>query len=234
MKKLLTVLLISSSLFTWSQNCTVLMESIKGTYEGDCKKNKADGKGTATGEDSYTGEFKAGLPDGVGKYTWKNGDWYEGRWKKGLREGEGTMHYAGKTTKDGVLTGFWKKDKYAGKYEKPYIVHNKTPDVTRTDVTIDRETAFNEITFSIETTSGGAKIGVTSLTVIPKVTITDITIISGQYMNKTDNNNLPKTYISTLKDVQFPFRARITMGADMIDMEFLEKGSYKVELRINK
>lgn len=234
MKLLLFVLFPFFSVFAYSQNCTVLMESLKGTYEGDCKKNKADGKGTANGEDTYIGEFKSGYPDGKGKYVWKNGDWYEGEWKKGIREGQGSMHYISVKTKDSLVSGFWKKDKYIGKYEKPYIVHNKTPDVTRTDVTVNRETSLNEIVFSIETVSGGAPIGVTSGTIIPKVTITDINLVSGQYMNKIDNNNLPKTFISTLKDVQFPFRARITMGTDLLEIEFFEKGTYKVEIKILK
>jgi len=234
MKALFLFLLICLSFVSFSQLCTVQVDALKGTYEGDCKKNKADGKGTAAGEDTYTGEFKNGYPDGNGKYTWKNGDWYEGEWKKGVREGQGSMHYVNMKTRDSLVTGFWKKDKYVGKYEKPYIVHSKTPDITRTDVTLNRETVLNEITFSIESVSGGAPIGVTSGTIIPKITITDITIVSGQYMNKIDNNNLPKTFISTLKDVQFPFRARISLGSDQLDIEFFEKGTYKIEIKILK
>jgi hypothetical protein len=230
MKLLFIVFVVIFSGIAYSQNCAVLLEPLKGTYEGDCKKNKADGKGTAAGEDTYTGEFKAGLPDGFGKYVWKNGDWYEGQWKKGLREGQGKMFYADKKDKDSLQTGFWKKDKYIGKYEKPWIIHNKTPDVSRVDVTHSGQTALNEIVLSIESTSGGA----TTLTSIPKITITDITILSGQYMNRVDNKNLPKTFIATLKDVRFPFRARFSMGSDLLEMEFLENGTYKVELRINK
>lgn len=234
MKVLFLVLLISVSILSFSQSCAISIEALKGTYEGDCKKNKADGKGTASGEDTYTGEFKSGYPEGTGKYTWKNGDWYDGEWKKGVREGEGAMHYINVKTSDSLVSGFWKKDKYIGKYEKPYKVHNKTPDITRTDVTVNRETSLNEIVFSIETVSGGAPIGVTSGTIIPKITITDITIINGQYMNKIDNNNLMKTFISTLKDVQFPFRARFSMGSDLLDIEFFEKGIYKVEIKMLK
>ena len=59
-------------------------------------------------------------------------------------------------------------------------------------------------------------------------------IVSGQYLNKVDNDNMPRTFMSTLKSVQFPFRARITMGTDILDIEFLEKGSYEVEIKILK
>lgn len=41
----------------------------------------ANGTGTATGTDSYTGQFKNGYPDGKGKYTWKNGE-YKGKFEK--------------------------------------------------------------------------------------------------------------------------------------------------------
>lgn len=215
-----------------AQNCTVVPDALKGTYDGDCKKDKADGNGTAAGEDSYTGEFKSGYPDGKGKYTWKNGDWYDGQWKKGQREGQGSMHYLITGGKDSAITGFWKKDKYFGQYEKPYIIHSKTPDITRADVTLSKGSIATEIKFSIESIRGG--FSGSGVDVVPKITITNMDIVSGQYLNKIDNDNLPKTFMSTLKDVLFPFRARITMGTDVLDIEFLEKGSYTVEIKILK
>ena len=231
MKKFCFLLALIWGSYSYSQNCTVIPEALKGTYEGDCKKDKADGSGTATGQDTYTGQFKSGYPDGKGKYTWKSGEWFEGLWKKGLREGQGTMHYM--TTKgDSAVIGFWKKDKYIGRYEKPYVVHSKTPDITTVDVNLSKGSLNTEIRFSIESVRGGFT--GSGVDVIPKITITSIDIISGQYLNKTDNDNLPKTFISTLKDVQFPFRARIAMGSDILDIEFLEKGSYTVEIKILK
>ena len=206
-----------------SQNCTVVPDALKGTYQGDCKKDKADGNGTATGQDSYTGEFKNGYPDGKGKYNWKNGDWYDGQWKKGQREGQGAMHFLS-TGKDSTVNGFWKKDKYFGLYEKPYIIHSKTPDITTADVELSKGNS-NDIEFSITSIRGGME---------GKISITNMDIISGQYLNKIDNDNLPKTSMSTLKGVLFPFRARITMGSDVLDIEFLEKGSYAVEIKILK
>ena len=46
------------SFTAYSQTCEVDKESLKGTYTGDCKKNKAHGKGKAVGMDTYEGEFK--------------------------------------------------------------------------------------------------------------------------------------------------------------------------------
>ncbi len=229
---IISIVFVFASSVMNAQSCGVNVEALKGTYEGDCKKNKADGNGIAKGEDSYTGEFKSGYPDGKGKYTWKNGDWYDGEWKKGVREGQGSMHYVAVKTSDSLVSGFWKKDKYVGKHEKPYQVHSKTPDLNRVDITHNSQTSLNEITFNIESIRGGFTGSVAD--VIQKIQITAIDILSGQYMNKIDNNNLPKTFISTLKDVQFPFRARISMGSDLLDIEFFEKGNYTVEIKILK
>lgn len=111
--------------------CKVIMKSITGYYEGDCKKGKADGFGKAIGIDSYKGEFSKGLPDGKGIYTWSNGDVFEGNFKKGLKEGDGKLTYKSDQIADSMLIGFWKNDKYYGHYEYPYKVLAKTSPVNR-------------------------------------------------------------------------------------------------------
>ena len=69
--------------------CEVKLDEIKGTYEGGCKKGKAEGSGKAVGTDTYEGEFKKGLPHGEGTYTWANGNVFRGLFKKGKKEGKG-------------------------------------------------------------------------------------------------------------------------------------------------
>lgn len=208
----------------------MLIETLAGSYEGDCKKNKADGKGKAIGEDTYSGDFKSGYPDGKGKYIWKNGDWYEGEWKKGIREGKGTMHLISRESKDSVLDGYWKKDKFIGKYENPYIIHSKTADLVQ--ISIKKEKSLNrDITFTMESTRGGAMaIG----RQIPKPAITNIDVVTGLYINQFDQTNMPKTNSSTLRGVQFPFRVRISIGSELLEIEFLEEGKYQVDIRINQ
>ena len=85
------IALLFLSLTAYSQNCEVDIESLKGTYAGDCKKNKAHGKGKAVGIDTYEGDFKNGVPDGNGIYTWNNKNVFEGKYLKGPREGKGKM-----------------------------------------------------------------------------------------------------------------------------------------------
>ena len=230
MKGLVLIFFLSASFITYAQTSSVMMESLKGTYEGECKKNKAEGKGIAAGEDSYTGEFKNGYPDGTGKYVWKNGDWYEGNWRKGLREGKGVMHLISEKSKDSVLAGFWKKDKYVGMFEKPYIIHNKTADIVKVDVTFEKS-RLKDIIITLESTRGGAMaIG----NQIPKPTITNMDVMSGLFINQLDQSNMPKTNSTTLRGVEFPFRVRISIGSELIDIEFLEEGKYTVDIKINQ
>src|ERR1700712_4901624 len=101
--------------------CSVALDSLKGTYEGECKNGKAEGFGKATGADNYEGTFKNGLPEGTGTYKWQNGDWYTGTWKKGLMDGKG--EYYSKVL-NSRKHGFWKKNIYKGEYEKPYELFN--------------------------------------------------------------------------------------------------------------
>jgi len=111
----------------YSQNiCKVLKPGIDSTYTGGCKQGLADGHGVASGSDHYTGEFKKGLPNGIGTYTWHTGEKYEGEWEKGLRDGTGT--FTGKHDgRDSVITGIWESDKYIGeKSIPPYIIEYRS------------------------------------------------------------------------------------------------------------
>ena len=135
MKTVLSVVMIVTGTLLYAQDkgdCEVRLESLKGKYEGDCKKGLADGMGKATGIDTYEGEFRKGLPDGKGTYTWSNGDVFEGTFKKGLKEGDGKLTYnRSRIGDDSIRTGFWKKDVYLGLYEHPYKVLGKTSPVNR-------------------------------------------------------------------------------------------------------
>lgn len=101
-------------------NCEVLLESIAGNYDGDCKKKLAEGSGTARGTDTYVGEFKKGLPDGQGRYIWKNGNYYSGDFVKGLRDGYGELTIKREGKKDSLVIGYWVRDNFIGASNAPY------------------------------------------------------------------------------------------------------------------
>lgn len=107
------------------EECEVLMETLALEYDGECKKGFAHGQGKALGSHSYEGSFKKGWPDGTGVYTWANGNVYKGEFKGGLKDGKGEMLIRRMGRPDSVVTGFWEKDKYIGKYRTSYSVGSK-------------------------------------------------------------------------------------------------------------
>jgi hypothetical protein len=119
MKKISLTFILLASIIQYSvsqqqdSSCIVLMTEISGIYNGDCRNGLAHGKGTAIGEDKYEGRFINGLPDGKGKYTYKNGNEYNGYWKNGLKNGKGNFTYSLNGVQT-VLKGYWLDDEYKG------------------------------------------------------------------------------------------------------------------------
>jgi hypothetical protein len=236
MKKLTTILTIAGLLgFTnvyAQEDCQVLLPEIAGTYKGDCKKGKAEGQGTAKGTDEYTGQFKAGYPDGKGIYTWKNGDVFDGIWLKGKREGEGRMTIKREGKTDSVVTGFWKKDKYAGAFSRPFIIHNRTNHIVRLDVRKVKG-ASNSIQIELSSTSSGIP-RLDGGGVSPKPEITEILVAEGIYGQIQHVSSTAKGSIKKLIEVRFPFRAKIRMGTQEVDLEFREAGSWNTIIGLNE
>ncbi|MBK9391565.1 MAG: hypothetical protein IPN68_15790 [Bacteroidetes bacterium] len=134
MKKIILFAIIFISGYTLSaqvSECKVLLPRLSGTYEGECRKDLAHGKGLAQGIDRYEGEFRKGYPDGRGTYRWADGTFFEGYWKQGLREGSGRMIYSA----DSIITGYWKADKYSGKQDLKQYEILQTRYIARTSFT---------------------------------------------------------------------------------------------------
>lgn len=101
----------------------VLVKAISKKYEGEVKKGLAHGEGKAWGEsDFYSGKFKKGYPHGEGVYTWGNGNVYKGEFSKGKMSGQGELFIKREIGIDSLLVGFFKDNKYIGKYKEPYKV----------------------------------------------------------------------------------------------------------------
>ena len=212
------------------ETCKVMMPSLEGQYEGDCKKGKAHGSGKAEGTDQYLGEFKDGLPHGKGVYRWKNGDFYEGEWQNGKKSGDGGMAYKRNGKADSVVTGFWKNNTYVGKYEKPFKVYSRTLQITKSDVKFEGA-AVKEITILISNTTGNMPTlggGVT-----PKATLGAIVMSKGAYVRMVSRYANNKQTAYKLEGVNFPFRARFRIGNQEADVEFLEDGKYTLDIALN-
>jgi len=224
------IALLLLSFTTYSQTCEVDKESLKGTYTGDCKKNKAHGKGKAIGIDTYEGEFKNGIPDGEGTYTWSNKNVFEGRFLKGLREGKGKMTMKTAGAQDSVVEGFWKKDAYIGKYEKPWIVHGKTGSVTNVEVQYISD-PLARIKIVVTNTTGREQ---TTFGVTPPMKVDNVQVLKGHYERQTSLESHLKSSETTLIEVIFPFRVKLNIGTEEVELEFFESGSYTVNISINK
>jgi hypothetical protein len=226
----LSAFILFSAIYSTAQECVVDKEELKGTYAGDCKKGKANGKGKASGADSYEGDFKSGLPEGKGTYRWKNGNEFIGEFAKGLKEGKGKLIYKRTAAADSTVEGFWKKDVYVGKYEHPYRIISKSKSVNDVEVEYKRDQG-NRITFFITNTSGGAQL--VDGSELPKMKVDEVQAVTGAYGRLFVNDTHAKKTESVLEDVRFPIRMKATISTEEIEIEFREAGTYIINIRIN-
>jgi len=190
----ITVILIFSAGFTALNSqtpCRVLKPQIAGTYSGDCRNGLADGKGEATGEDFYKGEFVRGLPDGDGTYTWKNGATYKGQWKRGLMDGTGTYTHKN-SGNDTVLSGKWKNDKYLGNSNASAYKIEYTNSIGRVTVIRVGDRAY--VQYKLSRGGGGTD---------------EISNLMLQGSSGTENNQTPFT---GFEQVDFPFKGKVTFN----------------------
>jgi hypothetical protein len=208
------------SFFNGFSQCEVLLENLKGKYEGECDKGKAEGKGKATGEDIYEGDFKKGLPDGIGKYEWKNKSYYVGKMKKGLRDGKGEMHYYTSSGRDSIVDGYWKKDRYAGKYDKPFEVIAKSGRVNKVNCRL-AEFGGQDININVSRVTGGI------------ASITDIDVIAGTFY-KHNTQTLTKMTYTRMQQVTYPLRVIFNFNSgETAEIIFNEKADYDVEIQLD-
>ena len=230
MKQFLLILfcVISGNyLYAQDADCKVLLDSLKGTYTGECKNGKANGTGKAVGINTYDGEFKNGLPEGKGKYTWSNGEYYYGSWKKGQKDGKGELHHFENGTEK-LTTGYWKKDNYRGEFENPYVITNVTSEVGRVQVEkmSDNEASIIVTVENLATNSSFSSAG-------QAATMTSHQVTRGQYVSKSANA-LTNKEVTTFRGVIFPFRCIFNFGNSIVEIEFFEKGAWNVTVPINK
>lgn len=184
---LLLALMAGNLLSAQHSDCKVLVPRISGTYQGECRKGLAQGKGVAHGIDSYEGEFRKGLPEGLGVYKWADGSYYEGYWKQGLRDGSGIMTFR----PDSTLRGFWKADRYTGKEEiKPYQVIQSRY-VARSSFS---RTAKSPLQVKVKFTLGG----------MPNTTIQDFSMVY------SSGEEFRMGTVYGIQNVTFPVNVRIT------------------------
>jgi hypothetical protein len=95
--------------FLYWDNCFGAMDP----YVGQWKDGLPDGQGTYTWADGekYVGEWKDGLPDGLGTFTTPDGFKYVGEFKDGDRHGQGTRYAANGEV---LQQGTWENHEFVG------------------------------------------------------------------------------------------------------------------------
>lgn len=229
-KILFAIILSVTFLHLHSQDCTVAKDSLVGSYTGGCKNGMANGKGKAMGADTYEGEFRSGLPDGHGVYTWHDGTVYTGKFVKGLREGKGVMRYKITDAPDSTVEGFWKNDKYTGTHEKSYEVYSLSKNITNVVVKYKNDKQSRVNFYIVNTSSSAMSLNYGSAI---KMKVDNISLSKGGYQ-RTENYEYMKRTETILFGVVYPLHMRVAIYSETIDMELFDEGSYTIEVNINK
>ena len=73
----------------------IYFKKLNESYEGEFRDNIINGIGiyTFNNEDIYKGNFSNGKMNGMGEYFWKSGEYYYGEYINGIKEGVGKFKY---------------------------------------------------------------------------------------------------------------------------------------------
>jgi hypothetical protein len=122
---------------------------------------------------------------------------------------------------DSVVEGFWKKDAYIGKNEKPWMVHNKTGSVRSVEVTYTPDPLARVKIIITNTTSGQQ----TTFGVVPSMKVDNVQVLKGHFERQTTLESHLKSSETTLIEVIFPFRIKLNIGREEVEVEFLSRAA---------
>ncbi len=211
----------STSFSQQNDTCKVLLNKIAGLYDGQCKDGLANGKGISKGEDEYTGMFKNGLPDGKGKYTFKNGDIYDGYWSNGVKNGQGKFSYTLNGQKM-TLRGYWKNGDYVG-LANPDEAYRVTANTGIESYSIKR------------TEDVGSQIKISFVGAMTKTVPTGLNVTSSSGHVNKENKNFSIYDFVCPNNCTINFIIRTSGGNRQCSLEFeiLKPGKYEVLITNN-
>lgn len=238
------------------QDCEVSVSSLVGSYTGDCKGGKANGKGKAIGKDSYEGNFKNGYPDGEGIYKYQNGNFYSGSFSKGLMQGKGEFHYLNLNKEDSIVRGVW-ADNIHRDYDKEYIIISKTSAIVKFNIKEIKGDATNRIIIESKPLMKSASLSsiqssknesngspgsgyrdpgydLNSDKFSPQVTpISNYTVSQGAFLNAF-NRKTDKEATTEFQQVTFPFKTVVYFNDDFVEFIIYKPSSWKLDVTIGK
>ena len=230
--KIVIIALLCASPAVFSQECKVNTPLFNERYEGECKKERAHGKGEAWGRYHYKGEFTKGSVTGNGTLLFAADSTYNGAVQDGLREGKGEMVYKVKTkegaVQDSIVKGYWSGDYYRGKSYRTYRLNNMSfasYDISPSSV------SGNILSFEVSSTTGipsnGNGIYVASL----NVKTADNNNVT-KFISSFDSNN---TSYTTIQISSFPalLEGKLTNG-DTFELHLYKSANWKIHFYLNK
>ena len=171
-------------------------------------------------KNKYVGEFKKGLPDGTGKYTWANGSEYDGNFKKGLLDGKGTLTHVMPGGEKKVQTGYWDKGAYVGEYESPYVVTSRSSGLLSVRISPTDNPAGDGDALLIQISHKGKAQQSPNF---------NLNVTTGSFMSQYPMGLNTKVIVST-----FPFGFTLNYMGESVEIKIYQKGSWNVRLDYNK
>lgn len=238
------------------QDCEVSVSSLVGSYTGDCKGGKANGKGKAVGKDSYDGAFKNGYPDGEGTYKYQNGDFYLGSFSKGQMQGKGEFHYVSINKEDSIVRGVW-ADNLHKDYDKEYVIISKTSAIVKFSIKEIKGDATNRVIIESKPLMKSASLSslqssknesngspgpgyrdpgydLNSDKFSPLVTpISNYIVSQGAFLNAF-NRKTDKEATTEFQQVTFPFKTIVYFNDDYVEFVINKPSSWKLDVTIAK
>jgi len=225
------ILLKQLSLFSQdtTKTCKVLLESIAGSYSGDCKKGYAHGKGESKGIFRYVGNFKYGLPDGKG-ILYSGDIFFDGNFQDGIKEGKGEMHYLKGNNPDSIIKGYWSGNIFRGKSYKTYET-DAVSKFDRVEISPTSQSG-NRITIEISTTSdnpgGQLYSGHLELTELISVKLNSLLKLIDKYQSTVKSS-------WTFEITEFPITLRgVLSDGKSFNLELYKAANWTFRIFMNK
>jgi len=122
---------------------------------------------------------------------------------------------------------------------EPFIIHLKSAHVISIDITKHKKSTSNNITINLTSENAGSTYSETPTgnnakwANIPPPQITDITVLEGFYATLQKGNENARSNTTVLSQVSYPFRLKIEISDQNLDVEFLEAGDWIIKISLD-
>ena len=122
--------------------------------------------------------------------------------------------------------------------QEPFIIHSKSAHISSIEIKSKKSTG-NNITINLSSENAGSAYSETPTdnnakwANIPPPQITDITVLEGFYASHQKTNENARSNTTLLSQVRYPFRLKIEISDQNLDVEFLEAGNWTIKINLD-